>query len=306
MPWTVEETSDCFQAFQQDITDPVTGDVTHPPFVNPPVAHPHVEADPDHYHPRYGALCELIIDQNAEGAVGALGFDSDPLTPCEDGTGSGAVYRDQIVTGVETTCEIGDSVKRAGGVKHGQTLQGLLERLTREDGCDDLAGADLDQENELTDAGLEPLGAAAYGPWDPAAWADKLPYQPDGIDDFFEVWNLARPLNVGDPARGLVPRLCLSDDGSSPRAVDIVIIHNISDEDGATCNSGPNNCYKIRGVSRMYIEGCSDGTAGGFYKSCNIGGGPFIIHGRFVEPVEFTNFRTGIWENGTIQVRLIE
>ncbi|MCH7908144.1 MAG: hypothetical protein IIB38_00830, partial [Candidatus Hydrogenedentes bacterium] len=116
----------------------------------------------------------------------------------------------------------------------------------------------------------------------------------DEFDDFYEVWawnpNNKNYPATAHPASGLVPYDC--DPGTpklqtSPRNVSLLVIGDFAVEDGGV------NQYIIKDFARMYLEGCSD-KDGDFHKDCEVGGGKFTIHARFIEQVVNTQADLGL------------
>ncbi len=313
LPFTVQQTGECFTWTDENADG--------------------IKDDEDTYTPKLGELCEMQIADNVSGAVGQLGFDESG--DCQDGNSGAAEFADQVSDGVQTACLLGDDVasnqgNNVGAVRRGLTgsssgnslapggrLYGATECDTRYTSDSKTTADLLIAEQALTDPladplatppGLTPLGAAAFADWDGIDSPNKRPLAGDGIDDFFEVWDLAPDYDPTNPAKGLIPREC-----TSPRNVQIIVIFDVAQEGAAdgttTCT---NNCWQIRAVNRMYIEGCSTtsvqtGSADDFEKTCtNIGGGPFYVYGRFVEQIENIELRLGIADFGTVRVFLKE
>jgi hypothetical protein len=84
---------------------------------------------------------------------------------------------------------------------------------------------------------------------------------------------------------------------TSPRNVNVIVVHDWSDDDGAG-----SQFYIVRGFVRVYIEGCH--RSGTFYPNCNQGGGDFDIWARIVEQLGETTSDLGFSNYGDIGVYL--
>ena len=116
----------------------------------------------------------------------------------------------------------------------------------------------------------------------------------NGIDDFYEIWQLPSGWSSGDnPADDLVPYDCNPSQGgvqTSPRNATLIVIADFAVPDG---NDGPKS-YIVRNFARVYLEGCTDKN-GTFSRSCNFnGGGKFTIHARFVDQFGVTDSTLGL------------
>jgi hypothetical protein len=250
MPWAVQTAGACFQEDPDDTTLPIRR------------------------IPIFGERCDLVVggQGGASGDVGQLAFDPDGA--CPDGNSSASEYSDQIVSGVSTTCAVGDSVSSNTGVNVGPTKQGLAARLAGEGQCS------LDAVPFFSDVSARTIAFNASLLTDLAA--PTMGSSGGLVDDLFEIWGPAYDYDATDPAKNLDPYPCAD---SSPRHVTLIVIGDIAIDDGTDCNGGNNSphCYIVRGFARMYVEGCST-TPDDFSAKCDQqgGGGSFTIHGRFV------------------------
>jgi Flp pilus assembly protein TadG len=237
--------------------------------------------------PLLGQFCDLVIDSNSQGLSGELGID--PLGECEDGNSSASVLYENIVEGTQTACAIGDTVVGNSGHNVGQTQSGIGDRLAGEGACD--------ANFPIADQSLFNLGVNAINGDSPDILTDLYPpynTHGDGIDDFFEVWQLPPAWTSGDhPAGDLVPYDCDPTSigwQTSPRNVALLVIADFAAPDGS---AGPKS-YIVRSFARVYIEGCSDSN-NLFYRDCAIsGGGKFTIHARFVDQVAVSDAALGL------------
>ena len=242
--------------------------------------------------PVLGSQCTFKVGaQQKNGPVtGALGFDN-PASDCWDGSNSANDYRTNIEDGTNAPCVIGDAVGSANGNMHGPTRQGTENRLATEGACD----AAFFAEHGGTAQGILDTSSATFV----TAGYDALAGPPtanDGVDDFFEVWDLNPGYDPANPAKGLIPRDCdTSTPGTldtSPRNMLVLVVHdwNVSDTVPPTICTAGSECYQVQGYARMYYEGCTHANAPPYtveriVADCEAtpGGGDHNVHARPVE-----------------------
>lgn len=237
--------------------------------------------------PLLGQFCDLVIDSNSQGLSGELGIE--PSAECDAGNSSASVLYDNIVNGTLTACAIGDTVVGNSGHNVGQTQSGISDRLATEGACD--------ASFPIADQSLFLLGVDAINGDSPDVLTDLYPpynSHGDGIDDFYEIWQLPPGWSSGDhPAGDLVPYDCdhtVVGLQTSPRNVSLLVIADFAAPDG---NAGPKS-YIVRSFARVYIEGCSNSNAE-FFRDCGLsGGGKFTIHARFVDQVAASDVSLGL------------
>lgn len=248
--------------------------------------------------PMLGQFCNLVIDSNSQGLAGELGIEA--FSICNDGNSSASVLYDNIINGTQTRCTLGDTVQGNNGHNVGQTQAGIRDRIASEGACD--------ANFPSGDFALFNLGVNAINGDAPDLLTDLYPpfdVHGNGIDDFYEVWQLPAGWTPGDhPASDLVPYDCdASQPGvqTSPRSVTLLVIRDFATPDG---NDGPKS-YIVRNFARVYIEGCTD-KDGTFARDCNINaGGKFTIHARFVDQFGVTNSTLGLQSDfGDVEVFL--
>jgi hypothetical protein len=195
------------------------------------------------------------------------------------------VLRDNIINGVNVNCSIGEQVRANPGNSSGPVRQGLSTRLQASRPCD--------ANSAVTEANLDAWTAAIGSQGlTPMAAANKN----NNIDDLFEVWErnpLPSPLGI------LAPWDCnpgVAGVQTSPRNVNIIVVHDIEDEDGA------NNYYIVRGFVRMYIEGCE--RSGTFYPDCTQAGGNFNVYARIIGQLPDSTAVLGLNNYGDIGIWL--
>jgi hypothetical protein len=248
--------------------------------------------------PLGGQFCNLVIDSNSQGLSGELGIE--PLSICNDGNSSASVLYDNIVSGTQTRCTLGDTVQGNNGHNVGQTQSGIRDRIATEGACD--------ANFPPADQALFNLGVNAINGDSPDVLDDLSPpfnVHGNAIDDFYEVWQLPSGWLPGDdPASDLVPYDCdASQPGvqTSPRNATLLVIEDFATPDG---NDGPKS-YIVQSFARVYLEGCTDKN-GTFSRNCNItGGGKFTIHARFVDQFGVSDSNLGLLSDfGDVEVFL--
>jgi Flp pilus assembly protein TadG len=238
------------------------------------------------YKPKVGERCNLQVS-NSAALNGQLGLDPDGN--CDDGNPSASELQTNIINGVPVDCRVGDSVKAGPGNSVGQVRAGMSARLASGHPCD---SNPLVTEAQL-DASTATIAAQGYTPLAPAN-------KNNSIDDLFEVWE--RNVASGNSGDNLIPYdydSVTAGSQTSPRNVNIIVVHDWSDDDGAG-----SQFYIVRGFVRMYIEGCA--RNGTFYPDCDMGGGDFEIWGRMVEQFGENNSVLGLSNYGDIGVYLKE
>ena len=236
--------------------------------------------------PRLGERCDIDIDTNTTGNAGELSFEPDS-SDCVPQSSSANDLKDNIIDGVTTKCQIGDIIGANTGHNVGPTKTGIQDRLLTDGMCS------LNPNNPTVNSFNFSDGNAALN----AILSIGLPppvVLGDEFDDFYEVWawdpaNFDYP-NTPHPASGLVPYDCdlaTPKLQTSPRNVSLIVIGSFDVEDGGV------NQYIIKDFARMYLEGCSD-KDGEFHKDCDVGGGKFTIHARFIEQVVNTQADLGL------------
>ncbi len=202
------------------------------------------------------------------------------------------MVRENIANGVTAYCQIGDSIQGNSGYSVGANRQGLHHRLIVDGACDaNFPGTDA--EFNAANAALDAVVAV------PLEFPSS-PARRDGIDDFYETFHYD-PYAPG-PAYGLEPYDCnpwIADVQTSPRNVTLVVISDYAVPDG---NAGPQS-YVVRGFAGMYLEGCT-GNDGAFRKNCNVPGGPFTVHARFVNRVNLNNSNLTLGTVGDVGIFL--
>ncbi|MFA7248869.1 MAG: pilus assembly protein TadG-related protein [Dehalococcoidia bacterium] len=248
-----------------------------------------------------GMLCPIYVDNSSTGLASQLNIDPDGPTCSDTGAGANDVYNN-TVTGVQMICSIGDEVNAKAGFDIQKVRTGIVDRLA---GMAPGSPVDGACESNFTNdggtvanfnAGNAALNAVANIPL-------HTPSRSDGMDDFYEVWRYDS--SASSPAVDLVPYDCNAATGAqtSPRSVQLITINNYA------VNECGSKCYIVRGFSRAYIEGCTDG-AGVFHKNCiwsgaGGAGGPFTLWVRFVEQLPQTNVNLSLQAaNGDIGVFL--
>lgn len=237
--------------------------------------------------PLLGQFCNLVIDSNSQGLAGELGIE--PFSICNDGNSSANTLNENIENGTQTRCTIGDTVHGNNGHNVGQTRDGIRDRIADEGACDARFPAG--------DQGLFDLGVSAINTDNPDLLTNLFPpfdVHGNGIDDFYEVWQLPSGWSSGDnPADDLVPYDCDPTQAgvqTSPRNATLIVIADFATPDG---NAGPKS-YIVRNFARVYLEGCTDKN-GTFSRSCDFnGGGKFTIHARFVDQFGVTDSTLGL------------
>lgn len=233
---------------------------------------------PDDYAARIGERCDIVFETGVQGQHGQLGIE--PYSVCEDGNSSAKVLKENVENGVQTICAIGDSVMGNSGANVGPLIQALKDRMWDEGWyCEAAFPADMELNFSAGNAALN-------------AYADvnlANPLRDDDLDDFYEIW--AYDDAYANPAEGLIPYDCdpvESGVQTSMRNVNIIVVHEWSSPDGVG-----NNTYIVRGFARVYLEGCSDKNDV-FHKDCNVGGGKFTLHARFVKQLGITKTEIGL------------
>jgi hypothetical protein len=235
--------------------------------------------DPDDYAAKIGERCDIVFETGVQGQHGQLGIE--PYSVCEDGNSSASVLKANIENGVQTICAVGDSVMGNAGANVGPLIQSLKDRM-RDEGwyCEAAFPADMEL-NFL--AGNAALNAYATEPLaNPLSHADDL-------DDFYEIWIYDD--GYANPAEGLIPYDCDAGQSgvqSSMRNVNLIVVRDWTSPDGVD-----NNSYIVRGFARVYLEGCTD-MNDVFHKDCNVGGGKFTLHARFVKQLGITKTEIGL------------
>jgi hypothetical protein len=236
------------------------------------------------YVPKIGERCVLQID-NSGGSPnhGQLGIQ--PGGPCDGGNPSSSVLRDNIINGVDVSCSIGEEVRANPGNSSGPVRQGLSTRLQSARPCDlnsAVTEANLDAwTTAIGTQGLTPMAAANKN---------------NNVDDMFEVWE-RNPLP--GTLSTMAPYDCdpsVAGVQTSPRNVNIIVVHDIEDEDGG------NNYYIVRGFVRMYIEGCE--RSGTFYVNCTQNGGNFNVYARIVGQLADSTTTLGMNNYGDLGIYL--
>ena len=267
MPWAIETAGDCFTN----------------------------EPDPADRTPILGERCDLSVGGlgGESGDVGQLALSQDPSAGCEAGIGSAAVHEDNIINGVLSSCQVGESVTSNTGVNVGKTKSGLKARLATEGACSLKA-------EPIFDSKVVPQ----TNTFDLHPTITDLPV-PDlgGVDDFFEVWRPGLGYDPSEPGDKLEQYNCNPDPAgiveTSPRNVSVIIVTDIAVDDGSGCTGtsvgASPHCYLVLGFARMYIEGCTTSSAG-FSAMCDQSGGgaTFTIHARFVKATT-----TGDWASAS-------
>ena len=228
------------------------------------------------FQPRLGELCDVVMESGVEGQHGQLGIDIDGQ--CSDGNSSGAVLKENVINGVQVICAVNDSVVGNSGANVGPLKQALKQRFVNDGQCED--GLPAAMEPNFT-AGNVALNAAVDNDL-------HSPSRTDGPDDFYEVWAYDP---TGHPAANLTPYKCgpvVWGEQTSPRNVNLIAVRDWQTPDGLV-----NNSYIVRGFVRVYLEGCSDRNDI-FRKDCNVGGGKFTIHARFVQQLGITKTDLGL------------
>jgi hypothetical protein len=236
------------------------------------------------YQPKIGERCVLQIDNDGGTSLhGQLGIQ--PGGPCNGGNSSSSVLRDNIINGVDVNCSIGESVTSNPGNSSGPVRDGLQARLQSARPCD--------ANSAVTEANLDAWTAAVGSQGlTPLAAANKN----NNVDDLFEVWE-RNPLP--DPLSILPPYDCdpsVAGVQTSPRNVNIIVVHDILDEDGG------NHYYIVRGFVRMYIEGCE--RNGNFYVDCTQGGGNFNVYARIIDQLADSTTPLGMNNYGDLGIYL--
>lgn len=233
-----------------------------------------------------------------------LGF-SEP--DCNDSSNSAVVYTNNIQNGTDVTCTVGDSVGTVTGNVGSQTKLGIEALIAGEGDCDSTyfathSQADLDADN----ATLVAAGHAAL----------LAPTVNDGVDDFFEIWQLNANYAASEPVQGLSPRDCdpsTSGVQTSPRNRAILVIGDATsgNDSGADCDGGNRRCLFVRGFTRIYLEGCSrddsdpaSATLEREFSDCEGPFNDFFVYGRMLSQLAESDLALGYTFDGDWQTFL--
>lgn len=269
--------------------------------------------------PLYGRRCILLNaagnedDASSSSNIGQISIDPDATDCPADSSNSTPDYKRNIAQGVQFVCGVDDSLSSNPGLSPLATIDAIRDRLlTIGSPCDDVYGG---VKNDL-DAAAQAFVNASFAP---------LPDQDvrDGVDDFFEIWGLPPAFDSSEPATDL--QLFDCDPGasgiqSSPRNIAVFLISAVGASDAeATCGTANpgNNCYLIKGLAAVYLEGCSTDGGVTIFKHFNANPpdvvnpcpppyGQLQIYGRLVSQISLTPLKIGYSTFGDWQTFLKE